>query len=410
MLAILGGGFGVGLWYIVARGDANLTMRQGMNPEGLRYGTGEPGFGNAKLQINAKLAVVEERRRARDLARGRQAQLDAERNVQKQAAERSAKDVAENAREAERLRLAAIAEAQAEADLEAQRAEDEAERRRREREEGRLAEARLAQIEQMEAERQSELAAAEAARLDEIQTARDAEAVQSKQAAQAAMKDLQARLDREGARSSDVQVSLMWNNFNDLDLHIVCPSGERIHGGNKISKCGGELDVDANVRPESKKPVENVYWPEGTAPAGKYQVYVHHYKKHKKRRAKDPTKFQVIINSLSDEDNDGVPDVMEYKAALSHGDPIMLVATFEVPSMAERRRRKQAIEDQLAALERGEDVDVSPLAAPQDTSAESTELLNELNERLQREGADSSFELPSAPDLDKLSDADSNGN
>lgn len=410
MLAILGGGFGVGLWYIVARGDANLTMRQGMNPEGLRYGSGEPGFGNAKLQINAKLAVVEERRRARDIARGRQAQLDAERNVQKQAAERSAKDVAENAREAERLRLAAIAEAQAEADLEAQRAEDEAERRRREREEGRLAEARLAQIEQMEAERQSELAAAEAARLDEIQTARDAEAVQSKQAAQAAMKDLQARLDREGARSSDVQVSLMWNNFNDLDLHIVCPSGERIHGGNKISKCGGELDVDANVRPESKKPVENVYWPEGTAPAGKYQVYVHHYKKHKKRRAKDPTKFQVIINSLSDEDNDGVPDVMEYKAALSHGDPIMLVATFEVPSMAERRRRKQAIEDQLAALERGEDLDATPLATPQDTSAESTELLNELNERLQREGADSSFELPSAPDLDKLSDADSNGN
>ena len=185
----------------------------------------------------------------------------------------------------------------------------------------------------------------------------------------------------------------------------MCPSGERIHGGNKISKCGGELDVDANVRPESKKPVENVYWPEGTAPAGKYQVYVHHYKKHKKRRSKDPTKFQVIINSLGDEDNDGVPDVMEYKASLSHGDPIMLVATFEVPTMAERRRRKQALEDQLAALERGEDVTVAPSGAPQEASAESTELLNELNERLTREGADSSFDLPSAPDLDKLSDA-----
>ena len=405
MLAVLGGGFGIGLWYIMVRSDANLAMGQGMSPEGLRYNSQEPGFGNAKLQINAKLAVVEERRRARETAQGKLAQLDAERSVQKQAAERSAKDQAELAREAERLRLAAIAQAQAEAEAEAQRAEDEAERRRREREEGRLAEARMAQLNQMEEDRQSELAAAEAARLDEIQSARDAEAVQSKQAAQAAMKDLQARLDREGARSSDVQVSLMWNNFNDLDLHIVCPSGERIHGGNKISKCGGELDVDANVRPESKKPVENVYWPEGTAPAGKYQVYVHHYKKHKKRRSKDPTKFQVIINSLSDEDNDGVPDVMEYKASLSHGDPIMLVATFEVPTMAERRRRKQALEDQLAALERGEDVTVAPVAAPQEASAESTELLNELNERLTREGADSSFDLPSAPDLDKLSDA-----
>lgn len=405
MLAVLGGGFGIGLWYIMVRSDANLAMRQGMSPEGLRYNNQEPGFGNAKLQINAKLAVVEERRRARETAQGKLAQLEAERSVQKQAAERSAKDQAELAREAERLRLAAIAQAQAEAEAEAQRAEDEAERRRREREEGRLAEARMAQLNQMEADRQSELAAAEAARLDEIQSAREAEAVQSKQAAQAAMKDLQARLDREGARSSDVQVSLMWNNFNDLDLHIVCPSGERIHGGNKISKCGGELDVDANVRPESKKPVENVYWPEGTAPAGKYQVYVHHYKKHKKRRSKDPTKFQVIINSLGDEDNDGVPDVMEYKASLSHGDPIMLVATFEVPTMAERRRRKQALEDQLAALERGEDVTVAPSGAPQEASAESAELLNELNERLTREGADSSFDLPSAPDLDKLSDA-----
>ena len=400
MLAVLGGGFGIGLWYIVARGDAKLAMRQGMNPEGLRYGSNQPGFGNAKQQINAKLAIVEERRRARELAQGRLAQLEAEHNVAKQAANRSAQEAADQAREAERLRLAAIAQAQAEADAEAQRAEDEAERRRREREEARLAEARMAQIAEMEAQRQSELDAAEAARLQEIESARQAEAVQSKQAAQAAMKELQERLEREGARSSDVQVSLMWNNFNDLDLHIVCPSGERIHGGNKISKCGGELDVGANVRPETKKPVENVFWPEGTAPAGQYQVYVHHYKKHKKRRSRDPTKFQLIVNSVG--------DVMEYKAALTHGDPIMLVATFEVPSMAERRRKQKELEDQIAALERGEEVSVLQEAAPETPQTEQSEaLVSELNERLEREGAESTFDLPSAPDLDKLSDGSS---
>ena len=222
------------------------------------------------------------------------------------------------------------------------------------------------------------------------------------------MKELKERLEREGARSSDVQVSLMWNNFNDLDLHIVCPSGERIHGGNKISKCGGELDVDANVRPESKKPVENVYWPEGTAPAGQYQVYVHHYKKHKKRRSKDPTKFQLIVNSVG--------DVMEYKAALTHGDPIMLVATFEVPSMAERRRAKKELEDRLAALERGEDPDSMAELPPEETTATTQDtdgLIDELNERLEREGADSTFDgsdatnLPSAPDLDELSEKSS---
>ena len=62
----LGGGFCYGLWYIYTRKDITVSVRQGMNPEGLRYGTRAPGFGNAKKEIDRKLAIVENRRRRQE--------------------------------------------------------------------------------------------------------------------------------------------------------------------------------------------------------------------------------------------------------------------------------------------------------------------------------------------------------
>ncbi len=107
----------------------------------------------------------------------------------------------------------------------------------------------------------------------------------------------------------------------------------------RLSECGGELDVDANVRPETKKPVENVVWSDGTAQPGVYQVYVHHYKKHKKRRTKDPTKFKIIVNNVG--------DLLEFDGKLSHGDPIQLVAQFTVPTMEERQSKIDAIRHEM---------------------------------------------------------------
>ncbi len=126
----------------------------------------------------------------------------------------------------------------------------------------------------------------------------------------------------------------------------MCPSGERIHGGNRESACGGILDVDANVRPETKKPVENVVWPEGKAPGGTYKAYVHHYKKHKKRRSKDPTKFQVICNAGG--------EILEYEGSISSGDPIMLISEFTIEDPETREKMAKEAQDKLAAIESGD--------------------------------------------------------
>tara|TARA_B100000902_G_C27273877_1_gene897799 strand:+ start:291 stop:1250 length:960 start_codon:yes stop_codon:yes gene_type:complete len=150
----------------------------------------------------------------------------------------------------------------------------------------------------------------------------DVEGIESSEVSDEETDEFAERLAREGAKTGDVQVSLIWNNYNDLDLHVVCPSGERIFFDNRNSKCGGELDVDMNVKPASRKPVENVYWPENKAPRGTYKVYIHHYAKHNKgfRSNKDPTEFKILVNMEGSK--------KEFKGEISNGEPLRLVAEF----------------------------------------------------------------------------------
>jgi hypothetical protein len=105
--------------------------------------------------------------------------------------------------------------------------------------------------------------------------------------------DFSERLRQAGARSGDLQISLEWKNVNDLDLHVIDPSGERIFYNHRYSRSGGHLDVDMNAHDElTSRPVENVYWPERGAPRGLYRVEVMHFANHGGR---DPTPFTVRI-------------------------------------------------------------------------------------------------------------------
>jgi uncharacterized protein YfaP (DUF2135 family) len=99
------------------------------------------------------------------------------------------------------------------------------------------------------------------------------------------------------AAKGDVEISLQWFNKNDLDLHVVCPSGERISFGHKQSKCGGQLQIDMNVDYPAAvaQPVEHIFWPQGQAPRGRYQVFVNHFNNHRQPGCEDPTRFNVRV-------------------------------------------------------------------------------------------------------------------
>lgn len=129
--------------------------------------------------------------------------------------------------------------------------------------------------------------------------------------------DLQRRLEKAGGQSGDVQISLAWNNNNDLDLSCIDPYGELIDGYNQTSHSGGVLDVDMNVTPAellspeadikirqrephfnfnhrssmSSEPVENLVW-EHDAPIGHYKVFVHQFC-NKEQSAETP--FWVVV-------------------------------------------------------------------------------------------------------------------
>ena len=119
---------------------------------------------------------------------------------------------------------------------------------------------------------------------------------QAEEAARSAAREQSflGRLTRAGARSGALTVSLLWNDTNDLDLHIECPSGEVLNYRNKQA-CGGILDIDRNAHTNAltAEPVENIVWTSKPTRKGLYSVYVHFFNQHD--AAASSSKFEVRL-------------------------------------------------------------------------------------------------------------------
>ncbi len=147
-----------------------------------------------------------------------------------------------------------------------------------------------------------------------------------------ALKDRQSDIDAEirqrllkaGGRfeNCSIRASLLWNTYDDLDLHMVAPGGEEIFFAHKRSQCGGELDVDRNAGGrETRKPVENIRWPKGLAKPGKYTVFVRNYAYHDDEFGDVPFKVELDI--------DGTIKTFEGKTKKGRTGPSSDVTAFE---------------------------------------------------------------------------------
>ncbi len=82
-------------------------------------------------------------------------------------------------------------------------------------------------------------------------------------------------LTNAGAGSGDITVSMAWDTWDDVDLHIINPDESHISYSCK-SAGGGTLDVDANAGSERiLTPVENIYYAQPQN--GHYKVYIHDF-------------------------------------------------------------------------------------------------------------------------------------
>lgn len=111
------------------------------------------------------------------------------------------------------------------------------------------------------------------------------------------------RLDYGGS-TGEVMVTLVWNTTDDLDLHVIEPSGERIYFSEPLSSQNGTLDIDKNRSSMDLtiNPIENIFYPD-LPHSGTYTINVHCYSKNS-NSSEIPYTLAVNINGQTKLYND----------------------------------------------------------------------------------------------------------
>ena len=145
-----------------------------------------------------------------------------------------------------------------------------------------------------------------------------------------------------GNVTGDLCCRLAWYNYDDLDLHMVEPGGGAhiFFGSRQSVRTGGKLDVDMNVCPTTREPVENIFYSDRSRLLeGIYHLYVHQYNS---RESSNPG-FDVEIDYLGEIHRFNYPkpvkgQITVAKFSYSHKAGFKLIDSESLPSSASSRQ------------------------------------------------------------------------
>jgi len=136
--------------------------------------------------------------------------------------------------------------------------------------------------------------------------------------------EIEERVREAGGVKGKIEIGLLWQDFNDLDLHVVEPNGNRIYFGRKVSqRSAGALDVDRNAGCGSltSRPIEHIVWSSTDLPQGEYKIVVHFYQRCHSRQPSSAYTVQLKIGE----------DIRTFKGSIGIVDQYQHIFTFSVP-------------------------------------------------------------------------------